>query len=488
MRDAVVVGPQDIRAWLRDRIGAIKNCDPGTVDPCRSLTSLGVDSIAALTLVAELEAWLGRQISPDLLIDHDTIDALAAALDDASSLPASSVEPPVKEAWLSSLGARVRGLRSLGPLPYEPVLSEVDGAWAVVDGQRLLMLSSYSYLGLLGHPAVAHASVAATTRLGSGTHGVRLLGGTTGAHRLLEVRLAEFFEAADAVTFSSGYVTNVATISALVGRGDVVIGDALNHASIVDGCRHSGAQFVVLPHRDLPALEAALQRSAQKRTLVAVDAVFSMDGTVADLPEISALCRRHGALLMVDEAHSLGVLGATGRGITEHFNMPANAIDVRMGTLSKTIPSIGGFIAGTCELVDALKYNARGWIFSAALPPPSAAAAHTSLDVIDAEPDRVRLLRVNTAAFVNGLRHAGFAVSDHGTPIVPIAMRDETQTFAFAHRCRQLGVLVYPIIPPAVPIDQPRVRTTMTSAHSAADVEFAVHVLTKTASEIGYFD
>ncbi len=287
------------------------------------------------------------------------------------------------------------------------------------------MYASYSYLGLIGHPRINQAAKAAIDKFGSGTHGVRSLAGTLTVHRQLEETIAAFKDAEAAVTFSSGYVTNLTVVSTLVGRGDFVISDKLNHASIVDGCLMSGAKFLRFRHNDMDALEQRLKAIPPgSAKLVVTDSVFSMDGDIIEFPRMVALCQQYDAWLMVDEAHSLGVLGQTGRGIEEHFGMPGT-IDIKMGTLSKTIPSVGGYIAGKQELIKFLRHASRAYIFSAALPPAQAAAARAAFEVILDEPWRVEKLRRNTGQFIHGLQERGFDTMNTETAIVPVLCGDD---------------------------------------------------------------
>lgn len=255
---------------------------------------------------------------------------------------------------------------------FQPV-EEIDGPWVVTEGKRKLMFATYTYLGLINHPRIVAAAKAAADKYGSGTHGVRILGGTLDLHAQMERTIADFVGRDDAIVYSSGYVTNLATISTVVGKGDWVLSDKWNHASIVDGCVLARGEFKRFRHNDMNDLERQLRRAPESAgKLVVADAVFSMDGDIFDLPAAVELCRRYNARLMVDEAHSLGVLGATGKGIEEHFDMPGS-IDVKMGTLSKTIPGIGGYIAGDEKFITFLRHSARGFVFSAALPPAVAA-------------------------------------------------------------------------------------------------------------------
>ncbi len=382
--------------------------------------------------------------------------------------------------------ARVGATRDQGLYFFNQPVDEIVSPTRVRIGEReMIQFASYSYLGLLGHPRINAAAVDAIGRWGTGTHGVRLLAGSLSLHRELERRLATFTGRADAITFSSGYVTNLTAIATLVGRHDVVFSDKLNHASIVDGCQLSGADFVRFRHNDLADLERRLAQAPLGVTrLVVVDAVFSMDGDLVDLPALSALCRRHGAWLMVDEAHSLGVLGATGHGIEEHFGLPG-AIDVKMGTLSKTIPSVGGYIAASAEVVHVLRHAARGYIFSAALPPAQAAAALAALDVIDAEPERVAAVQTNGAQFRNGLRAAGFDILQSRTAIVPVICGSDERAYRMTRGCQTRGIFALPVISPAVPPDLARIRATVTAAHSSAEIEAGLDVFRVAGLEAG---
>lgn len=370
---------------------------------------------------------------------------------------------------------RVEDLRERDLYFFNIPIAELDGGARVrVEGRELAMFSSYSYLGLLGHPRIDAAARAAIDRFGTGTHGVRLLAGSLTLHRELEQALAAWKGTDDAITYSSGYVTNLTTVSSLVGREDYVFCDKLNHASIVDGCLLSGARFVRFRHNDMPDLEARLSRAPRDAgKLVVVDAVFSMDGDIADLPRLAEVCRAHDAWLMVDEAHSLGVLGACGRGIEEHFGLPGT-IDVKMGTLSKTIPSVGGYIAGRADLVSYLRHSSRGYVFSAALPPAQAAAALEALRVIQDEPWRVETLRRNAQVFASGLRQLGFDTLRTQTAIVPVLCRSDDRAYEMTRECQHEGIFVTPVVSPAVPAGQARLRATVTAAHTPEMIDRAL--------------
>jgi glycine C-acetyltransferase len=347
------------------------------------------------------------------------------------------------------------------------------------------MYASYSYLGLIGHPRINKAARDAIDRFGTGTNGVRSLAGTLTLHAELEERIAEFKHAEAAITYTSGYATNLTVISTLMGRGDYVISDKLNHASIVDGCLMSGAEFRRFKHNDMQDLEVRLaQVPSGAARLVIADAVFSMDGDVIDLPKVAELCKRYHAYLMIDEAHSLGVIGKTGRGIEEHFGLE-NTVDIKMGTLSKTIPSVGGYVAGRKELIQYLRHASRAYIFSAALPPAQTAAATEAFKVIADEPWRLEKLNINTRLFIDGLKAAGFDTLRTTTAIVPVLCGSDERAYVMTRRCQEDNVFVLPVVSPAVPEGLARLRATVTAAHESEDMKQAMQIIAGAGREIG---
>ncbi|MCA9971263.1 MAG: aminotransferase class I/II-fold pyridoxal phosphate-dependent enzyme [Anaerolineales bacterium] len=367
-----------------------------------------------------------------------------------------------------------------------------NGRVNVENYGEMIMLGSYSYLGLIGHPKINAAAKAAVDKYGTGTHGVRLLAGSLVLHNELEERIARFKQTDAAITFSSGYVTNLATISGLTRKGDIVLSDKLNHASIVDGCLLSMAKFVRFRHNDMPHLERRLQEARAEnpngRVIVVADAVFSMDGDIINLPEMHRLCRQYGAYLMIDEAHSIGVLGETGHGIEEHFGMPPDSIDIKMGTLSKTIPSAGGYVAGNHELITFLKHEARAFIFSAALPPASAAAAKAAFDVIEEEPWRVKKEQDNYKHFAGRLRDAGFDLLYSETAIVPLICGDVEPAAMLAKYCRDRGIFVQAVVSPVVPPQLSRLRACVLAAHTTEDLDYCADVMIEGGRQLGIID
>ena len=390
------------------------------------------------------------------------------------------------ERRIQAIVERVEGLEENDLYFYNQPVSELrGGSRVVINGREMGMYASYGYLGLLGHPRINEAAKKAIEKYGTGTHGVRLLAGTLDLHCELEVTIARFKHAEAAVTYSSGYVTNLTTVSSLVGRHEYVFCDKLNHASIVDGCLLAGARFIRFRHNDIAHLEELLQKAEPDAAkLVVVDSVFSMDGDIINLPELSRVCKASGAWLMVDEAHSLGVLGETGRGIEEHFGLH-DVVDIQMGTLSKTIPSVGGYVAGKKDLIKYLKHASRGFIFSAALPPAQAAAAKEAFQVILDEPERVEKLRRNGRQFVEGLKARGFDTMNTETAIVPVLCGADETAFAMVQRAQKEDIFVLPVVSPAVPEGLARLRATVTAAHQPEEIEHAMEVIERAGRTVG---
>jgi len=387
---------------------------------------------------------------------------------------------------IRAMNDRVTGLKEHDLYFYnQPVTELRGGARVIVNGREMGMFASYSYLGLVGHPRINAAAQEAVAKYGTGTHGVRMLAGTLDLHSRLEATIAEFKGAEAAITYTSGYVTNLTVVSSLVGREDYVICDKLNHASIVDGCLMSGAKFLRFNHNEMDALERRLQQCPEgSAKLVVADSVFSMDGDVINFPKLVELCQKYGAWLMIDEAHSVGVLGKTGRGIEEHFDMP-DTIDIKMGTLSKTIPSVGGYVAGQKELISYLRHASRAYIFSAALPPAQAAAAKAAFEVILDEPWRVEKLRQNADQFIKGLKDCGFNTLYTETAIVPVIAGEDDAAFAMTRYCQKRGFFVLPVVSPAVPVGLARLRATVLAAHEPDEIDQAIEVIRQAGKEVG---
>jgi 8-amino-7-oxononanoate synthase len=385
-----------------------------------------------------------------------------------------------------ALTERIAGLKA-NDLYYlnMPVEEILPNCKVRVRGREMGMYASYSYLGLVGHPRINEAAKKAVDKFGTGTNGVRLLAGTLTLHKELEETIANFKHAEAAVTYSSGYVTNLTVISGLMGRGDYVFSDKLNHASIVDGCLMSGAEFRRFRHNDMEHLEGLLKGApTDVAKMVVADSVFSMDGDIIDLPKVVELCKKYNAWLMIDEAHSVGVLGKTGTGIEEHFNM-YGSIDIKMGTLSKTIPSVGGYIAANKEIVTYLSHLSRAYMFSAALPPAQAAAANEAFKVILDEPWRIEKLNENTKQFIGGLKGRGFDTMLTETAIVPVLCGEDDMAFAMTREAQHNDVFVLPVASPAVPEGLARLRATVTAAHEPSEIERAMDVIGAAGKKLG---
>ncbi|WP_031224537.1 type I polyketide synthase [Streptomyces roseochromogenus] len=361
----------------------------------------------------------------------------------------------------------------------------------VVDGRELISFSGYNYLGLATHPAVREAVKEAVDRYGTSASASRLLSGTRPLHRDLESELARTLGTADAITLTSGHATNVTVIGHLVGPGDLIIHDALAHDSILQGCRLSGATRRPFPHNDADALDTLLTqiRHQYRRVLVVAEGVYSMDGDIADLPALVAVKRRHGALLMVDEAHSIGVLGAGGRGVGEHFDVERADVDLWMGTLSKALAGCGGYVAANRAVVDYLRYTAPGFVYSAGMTPADAAASLTALRLLRAEPERPARLGENAALFVRLARRAGVDTgSSEGTPIVPCVVGDSEKTLRLARALFEEGISVNPILHPAVPEELARLRFFLTCEHTPEQIRYAVEALERQLRRVGGAD
>jgi len=367
----------------------------------------------------------------------------------------------------------------------QPITELRGGARVLVRGREMGMFASYSYLGLIGHPRINEAAKDAIDKYGTGTHGVRTLAGTLDLHVELEQTIADFKHAEAAITYTSGYVTNLTVVSTLVGRHDYVFSDKLNHASIVDGSMMSGAKFLRFKHNDLDDLQKRLEEAPASVTkLVIADAVFSMDGDVIDLPRMVELCQKHHAWLMIDEAHSLGVLGKTGRGIEEHYGL-GDVVDIKMGTLSKTIPSVGGYVAGRKDLISYLRHASRAYIFSAALPPAQAAAAKEGFQIILDEPERIEKLRGNADQFIKGLKGRGFDTLFTSTAIVPVVCGDDMVAYAMTREVQNHDVFVLPVVSPAVEQRKARLRATVTAAHEHDEIENAMNEIEAAGKKLG---
>lgn len=360
------------------------------------------------------------------------------------------------------------------------VMTSEQGPWVELEGRRVLNLSSNNYLGLASDSRVKEASARSARLYGCGSGASRLLCGNMSLHETLEQRLAAFKGKESAVVYSSGYAANVGALSCLLGQGDYVFSDELNHASIIDGCRLSRATIEVYPHKDLSVLEQKLRESLaaapDARRMIVVDGIFSMDGDLAPLPELVGLAEKYDAIMMVDEAHATGTFGPGGRGVAAHFGLEGR-VPIIMGTLSKALGSLGGFVAGSHDLIRYLMNHSRSFIFSTALPPPSAAAALESLDILEVDPSLPEKLQSQAAYLRQQLAGLGFDILDSRTQIIPIVIGEPGETVETARRLLDEGVLVSALRPPTVPKGTSRLRISVMANHTREDLDFALEAL-----------
>jgi len=353
------------------------------------------------------------------------------------------------------------------------------------DHKDVINLSSNNYLGLTTHPRLREAALEAVRKLGVGSGSVRTIAGTMEIHMELERRIAAFKKTEASVVFQSGFAANAGTVSAILGKEDLILSDELNHASIIDGARLSRATIKVFPHRDVKALEKLLEENtAFPRRLVITDGVFSMDGDVAPMREITALARAHGAIMMVDDAHASGVLGSAGRGTVDHFDLHGQ-VDIQVGTLSKAIGVLGGYVCGTKTLIEYLYHRARPFLFSTSHPPAVAAACLAAFDVLESEPERIERLWSNTKRFKEGLTRLGFDTGISETPITPIIVGEADLAMRFSDQLFARGVFAQGIGFPTVAKGRARLRTIVTATHTEAELDRALAILGDVGRTLG---
>lgn len=373
---------------------------------------------------------------------------------------------------------RAKEAMEQGVYPYFRALSDTEGAVASFEGKDVVMIGSNNYLGLTTDPRVRQAAAEALERYGTSVTGSRFLNGTLELHLELDRRLAKFVGKEAALVFSTGYQTNVGTITALVQRGDYVIVDKDDHASIVDGCLMCLGEMRRFRHNDVSSLEEVLKKiPADAGKLVVVDGVYSMGGDIAPLPEVVEICKRYGARIMVDDAHGIGVTG-NGRGTAAHFGL-TDQVDLIMGTFSKSFASIGGFIAGDEQIIHYIQHHARSLIFSAALTAPSAAAALRALDIMETEPELVETLWDNAEYMRAGLKKLGYNIGKSNTPIIPILIGEDFRTVLAWHALIEEGVYTNPVLPPGVPSGSSLLRTSYMASHRREHLDRALEAFEK---------
>jgi 8-amino-7-oxononanoate synthase len=378
-----------------------------------------------------------------------------------------------------------REVQAAGLYPYFKAISESDDTDVVIEGKKRLMLGSNNYLGLTHHPKVLEAAARALHRYGSGCTGSRFLNGSLDLHEQLEAALAEFLGKEACIVFSTGYGANLGLISGILGRNETVYLDKLDHACIVDGAKLAFGETQRFNHADMAHLTRLLDRNTSgKGTMIVVDGIYSMEGDIAAIPELVAISRKYGAALVVDDAHALGVLGPRGEGTGAHFGMQAD-VDIIAGTFSKSLASVGGFLAADESVIHFLKHHSRPFIFTASLPPANTAGVLAALEVMQQEPERRDSLWMNAKRLQEGFRSLGFEIGPTQSPIVPVLVGPLDTTFLFWRRLFDAGVFTNPVCPPAVPPNQCRLRTSVMATHTPAQIDFALEAFGRIGKELG---
>jgi 8-amino-7-oxononanoate synthase len=384
----------------------------------------------------------------------------------------------------SKILEQTQELKASGHYFFFRKIESPQDAEVVINGRRLIMIGSNNYLGLTNHPRVKEAAIKAIEKFGSGCAGSRFLNGNLEIHEELERKLARFLRKEAAVVFATGYQTNLGTISALVGRNDVAIIDKYDHASIIDGCRLSFGQVKKFRHNDMKDLERVLEEIKGKGKLIIVDGIFSMEGDIADLPSIVKLAKTYDARVMVDDAHAVGVLGEGGRGTAEHFALE-DRVDLIMGTYSKSLAAIGGFVAGSKEVIHFIKHVGRSMIFSASLPPALVASVSTALDIIEEQPQLRTQLWKNTHKMLESYKELGYDTGTSETPIVPIIIKDSMKVYEMCKLLFENGVFVNAVVSPAVPPGRELLRTSYMATHTGDQLDKVLGAFEKVGKQLG---
>jgi 8-amino-7-oxononanoate synthase len=376
-------------------------------------------------------------------------------------------------------------VQAAGVYPFFRTIESEQDTEVLINGKKVLMFGSNSYLGLTSHPKVKEAAIAAVKKYGTGCAGSRYLNGTLDIHVELETKLAEFVGKDGALVYSTGFQSNLGAIPTVTNRNDYILLDDLDHASIIEGARLSFAKTLKFRHNDMESLEKVLQRCAPEALkLIVVDGIFSMEGDIANLPDIVRLSKQYNANLMVDDAHSFGVIGEQGRGVASHFGL-TDDVDIIMGTFSKSLASIGGFLAADKDTINVLKHTSRSLIFSASATPSATASALAALEIIKTEPQHMEQLWKNTNYCLSAFRSLGFDIAHSCTPIIPIMIRNNDKTFLMTKLLLEDGIFVNPVPHPAVPNDSTLIRFSLMATHTQQQIEFAIDKIEKTARRLG---
>lgn len=505
-----------IQGWLIDKLAELLEIEPNQIDIARDFEEYGLESAEAINLSGDLEDFLGCRLPPTLLWDYQNIESLARYLassnlaqvaidfkdteiasseriqnllqnEDALQIPLANYKfeefPEYKK--LLAQQQQVHSLGNGNPffVPQETIVNDRT----TIDGRELINFATYNYIGMCGDSQVSQAAKDAIEQYGTSACASRLISGEKPLHRELEKELADFIGVEDSIVLVGGHATNVTTIGHLFGKDDLVIYDSLSHNSILQGCFLSGASLVAFPHNDTEALEKILsdRRHRYQRVLIVIEGVYSTDGDIADLPAVIELKQKYKTFLMVDEAHSIGTIGKTGRGIGEYYEIDPNEIDLWMGTLSKSFASCGGYIAGSAALVEYLKYTAPGFVFSVGMSPPNAAATLAAVRVLKAEPERATRLQQRAKLFLDLAKKRGLNTGmSQDSPVIPIIVGDSLKSIELSQNLFKRGINVPFMIYPSVPQNGARLRFFITCNHTENQIRQTIEILSEELNQL----
>ncbi|HHP7229565.1 MAG TPA: aminotransferase class I/II-fold pyridoxal phosphate-dependent enzyme [Xenococcaceae cyanobacterium] len=516
---------ESLEGWLIDKVAELLAIKPHEINVEQDFSEYGLDSAEAVNLSGELESYLNCRLSPTLLWDYPSIETLAEYLAtnphepnhaNAQSNGLDIVSPfnqvelhnltpetrngdrltEIPEAYYNfaqlpeyqKLQLKIQQVESLGNgnpffVPQEKVVNDTT----TVKGRELINFATYNYIGMCGDPIVDRAATEAIARYGTSACASRLISGEKPLHSKLEAAIADFIGTEASLVMVGGHATNVTTIGHLFGKNDLVLYDALSHNSILQGCFLSGASLVAFPHNDFQALEQILRdrRYRYQKVLIVIEGVYSTDGDLADLPSFITLKQKYKTFLMVDEAHSMGTIGATGRGIGEYFGINPKDIDIWMGTLSKSFASCGGYIAGSQALIEYLKYTAPGFVFSVGMSPPNTGATLAAIEVLKAEPQRVTQLQARAKLFLQLAQEKGLNTGmSQDSPVIPIIVGDSLKSIQLSQNLFKRGINVPFMIYPSVPQNAARLRFFVTCNHTEAQIRFTVDTLAEELAKL----
>ncbi len=491
-----------LQTWLADKLAGVLQTAAEDLDLDRDFADYGLDSVEAVNLSGELENFLGRRLSPTLLWDYPSISLLAEYLDGSASIcaPTAIVAPDLPDSIPESyyrpelfpeyqkLQRQIQDVEALGNgNPFFVSHDRIVSNTTVVGGRTLINFATYNYIGMCGDAKVSQAAKEAIDRYGTSACASRLISGEKPIHRELELEIADFIGTEDCIIYVGGHATNVSTIGHLLGKDDLILYDALSHNSIMQGCFMSGASLVAFPHNNWQELEKILvdRRHRYQKVLIAIEGVYSTDGDIPDLPKFIEIKQRHQALLMVDEAHSMGVLGTSGSGISDYYGVDAKNVDLWMGTLSKSFASCGGYIAGCKALVEYLKYTSPGFVFSVGMSPPNAAATLAAIRVLKAEPERVAKVQARAKFFLKIAKEKSLNTGmSKDSPVIPIIVGDSLKSIQLSQNLFDRGINVPFMIYPSVPQNEARLRFFITCDHTEEQISETIAVLAEELAKL----